>query len=111
MGNTHKRYAPEYRQRMVELVRAGRNAEELAREFQTTSQSIRNWVAQEDRDEGRRSDGLTTAEREELSRLRRVPFVRVSHRGLSSSCPNLLLSTKPSQLHYDALVGRTARLA
>ena len=35
MGNTHKRYAREYRQRMVELVRAGRNAEELAREFQT----------------------------------------------------------------------------
>jgi transposase len=71
MGNTHKRYAPEYRQRMVELVRAGRNAEELAREFQTTATSIRNWVAQADRDEGRRSDGLTTAEREELSRLRR----------------------------------------
>jgi len=28
-------------------------------------------VAQADRDEGRRSDGLTTAEREELGRLRR----------------------------------------
>jgi transposase len=71
MGNTHKRYAPEYRQRMVELVRAGRCPEELAREFQTGSQSIRNWVAQADRDEGRRRDGLTTAEREELTRLRR----------------------------------------
>jgi len=34
MGNTHKRYAAEYRRRMVELVRAGRQAEELAREFQ-----------------------------------------------------------------------------
>jgi len=54
---------------MVELVRAGRNAEELAREFQTTSQSIRNLVAQADRDEGRRNDGLSTAEREELGRL------------------------------------------
>jgi len=71
MGNTHKRYAPEYRQRMVELVRAGRKAEELAREFETTATSIRNWVAQADRDEGRRSDGLTTEERQELSRLRR----------------------------------------
>ena len=71
MGNTHKRYAPEYRQRMVELVRAGRKAEELAREFETTSTSMRNWVAQADRDEGRRRDGLTSAEREELSRLRR----------------------------------------
>jgi transposase len=71
MGNTHKRYAPEYRQRLVLMVRAGRCPEELAREFQTSSQSIRNWVAQADRDEGRRRDGLTTAEREELTRLRR----------------------------------------
>jgi len=71
MGNTQKRHAAEHRRRVVELVRAGRNAEELAREFQTTSQSIRNWVAQAERDEGRRSDGLTTAEREELGRLRR----------------------------------------
>jgi len=71
MGDTHKRYAPEYRTRIVELVRAGRKAEELAREFGTTSTSIRNWVVQADRDEGRRSDGLTTAEREELARLRR----------------------------------------
>jgi transposase len=56
---------------MVELVRAGRNVEELAREFETTAQAIRNWVAQADRDEGRRCDGLTTEERQELTRLRR----------------------------------------
>ena len=71
MGNTHKRYAPEYKRRMVELVRAGRVPEELAREFECTSQSIRNWAAQADRDAGRRQDGLTTAEREELTQLRR----------------------------------------
>ena len=56
---------------MVELVRAGRSPEELAKEFEPTAQSIRNWVAQADRDAGRGADGLTTAEREELSRLRR----------------------------------------
>jgi transposase len=56
---------------MVELVRAGRTPEELSREFEPTAQSIRNWVSQADRDEGRRADGLTTAEREELRRLRR----------------------------------------
>jgi len=52
-------------------VRAGRDPEELAREFEPSAQSIRNWVAQADRDEGRREDGLTTVEREELRRLRR----------------------------------------
>jgi len=53
---------------IVELVRAGRSPEELAREFEPSSQSIRDWVKQAERDEGRRSDGLTTSEREELSR-------------------------------------------
>ena len=45
--------------------------EQLAKEFEPSAQAIRNWVAQADRDEGRREDGLTTAEREELNRLRR----------------------------------------
>jgi transposase len=52
-------------------VRSGRNPEALAREFELSTQAIGNWVAQADRDEGRRADGLTTVEREELSRLRR----------------------------------------
>jgi transposase len=56
---------------MVELVRSGRSIESLAREFEPSAQTIRNWVKQADLDEGRRSDGLTTAEREELLRLRR----------------------------------------
>ena len=56
---------------MIELVRAGRSSDELAREFEPTAQSIRNWVAQAELDEGRRHDGLSTDEREELTRLRR----------------------------------------
>jgi transposase len=58
---------------MIELVRAGRTPEELAREFEPSAQAIRNWVAQsggiaESRREG---GGLTSAEQEELRRLRR----------------------------------------
>ena len=64
-------YAPEFRGQMVELVRAGRTPEQLAKEFEPSAQAIRNWVARADRDEGRREDGLTTVEREELNRLRR----------------------------------------
>jgi transposase len=71
MPKTHLPYAPEFRRQMVELVRAGRSLEELAREFEPSAQVIRNWVSQADRDEGRRGDGLTSIEREELRRLRR----------------------------------------
>ncbi len=56
---------------MIEWVRAGRTPESLGQEFEPTAQAIRNWVRQADRDEGRRADGLTTADRTELRRLRR----------------------------------------
>jgi transposase len=36
-----------------------------------SGQSIRNWVAQAERDAGRRNDGLSSSERDELGRLRR----------------------------------------
>jgi transposase len=64
-------YSAEFRSRMVELVRSGRTPEELSREFEPSADSIRSWVRQSDLDEGRREDGLTSAEREELTRLRR----------------------------------------
>ena len=54
------RYPPEYKEQMVELVRAGRSPGSLARGFEPTEQTIRNWVKQADLNEGRRSDGLTT---------------------------------------------------
>jgi hypothetical protein len=52
---------------MVDLVRSGRTPEALSREFEPTAQAIWNWVRQADRDEGRRHDGPTNAEREELA--------------------------------------------
>ncbi len=50
---------------------ASRTPEDLAKEFEPTAQSIRNWVCQADVDKGRRHDGLKIDEREELRRLRR----------------------------------------
>jgi transposase-like protein len=44
---------------------------ELAGDLGISESCLRNWVAQADRDQGRRSDGVTTTEREELVRLRR----------------------------------------
>jgi transposase len=71
MAKTRQAYTPEFRQRMVELVRAGRSPGQLEKEFEPTAKSIRERVAQADRDEGRSEDGLTSTERDELVRLRR----------------------------------------
>jgi transposase len=71
MPHTHPPYPPEYRRRIIELARNGRSINELAREFEPSANAIRQWVKQAGLDEGLRSDGLTSAERAELHRLRR----------------------------------------
>ncbi len=71
MPRSHSPYPPELRRRLVEKVRAGRSPESLGEEYEPSAQAIRNWVAQAERDEGQRTDGLTTEEKQELTRLRR----------------------------------------
>jgi transposase len=71
MANKTVRYAPEFRQQMVDLVRSGRSPWSLAKEFGPTACTIGLWVKQAKRDTGKGDGGLTSAEREELSRLRR----------------------------------------
>ena len=71
MPGTHPAYAPEYRRRIIELARAGGSIEQLARELEPSANAIRKWAKQASLDDGLRSDGLTTTEREELHRLRR----------------------------------------
>jgi transposase len=63
-------FTPEFKARTVELVRtSGKSVGEVCRELDLTETAVRRWVAQAEIDLGRR-DGLTTGEREELSRLR-----------------------------------------
>ena len=71
MAKKQRTYTPEFRQQMVELVRAGRKYADLEKEFGCTGWSIRQWVKQADRDSGRGDGGLTSEERQELTRLRR----------------------------------------
>ena len=52
MPKTHPPYPIEFRQQIIELVRAGRTPTELSREFQVTAQTILNWVGQAARDAG-----------------------------------------------------------
>ena len=64
-------FTPEFKAHTVELVRtSGKSVGEVCRDLDLTETAVRRWLAQADIDEGRR-DGLTTDERDELSRLRR----------------------------------------
>ena len=56
MPRSHAPYPEEFRRRMVELVRSGRTPEELSREFEPSSQAIRNRVCQSGRGPKRRAD-------------------------------------------------------
>ena len=71
MAKHRKAYPEEFKRKLVALVREGRSPQELARQFEPSAQAIRNWIGQAEREEGRRSEVLTTTEREELQRLRR----------------------------------------
>jgi transposase len=63
---------PEYKAEVVELIRStGKTVGQVARELDLTETAVRQWVRHADLDAGRRTDGLTTAEGEELRRLRR----------------------------------------
>ena len=71
MPRTRNPYPAEFREQIVALARTGRSVEELAREFEPCAATIHGWIKQADRDGGRRSDGVTSEERDELHRLRR----------------------------------------
>ena len=71
----HKRprrsFSPEFKAEVVELVRAsGKSIPQVARDLDLTETAVRSWVRQAEVDAGDRA-GLTSAEREELARLRR----------------------------------------
>lgn len=71
MGKTRQPYPAEFRRKIVDLFRAGRSIGELARQFEPSEQTIRNWVAHVDANERRGQGVLTSTEREELVKLRR----------------------------------------
>jgi len=71
MPRTRPAYPPEFKAQIVELAHSGRSLSALAREFEPSLESIRNWVRQADLDEGIRQDGFTSSERDEVRELRK----------------------------------------
>ncbi len=96
MAKSQPRYTPEFRRQMVALHRAGRTFDELAKEFGPTSWSIRQWVKRADRDDGRGDGGLTTSEREELTRLRRENRRLKEEREILSKAAAWFANEKPA---------------
>ncbi|MGI8779599.1 MAG: transposase [Solirubrobacteraceae bacterium] len=76
MPNTRPAYPEQFRREALELVCGGRLIADVAESLGVSSQTLRNWRRQGERDRGERDDGLTGAEREELrelsKRVRRV---------------------------------------
>ncbi len=71
-GKTRPAYPREFRTEAIRLVReGGLSMAQVTRDLGVSDQTLRNWLKQADLDSGRRTDGLTTEEREELRRLRR----------------------------------------
>ena len=73
MAKTHPPYPPAFRAEAVALARtSGKGIPQLAADLGISEQALRGWMKRSDIDAGRGQPGeLTTAEREELRRLRR----------------------------------------
>ena len=63
-------YAPEFRRRVVELVRSGRSVGVVAAEIGVSEATVYRWRAQDRVDRGERP-GLSSVERSELAQARR----------------------------------------
>ena len=66
-------FTPEFRTEAVRLVREGsKSLPQVAKDLDLTESALRNWVREADEGDGKESAGaLSTAEREELVRLRK----------------------------------------
>ena len=72
MPRRRRFFPPEYKAEVVELIRStGNTVGQVARDLDLTETAVRAWVRQAELDSGRRSDGLTSSERDELRKLRR----------------------------------------
>lgn len=81
MPKSHAPDPPEFRAEAIRLIRtSGKSLVQLGRALQVTTETLRDWSKQAEIDDGLRHDGLTTAETEEVRRLRREVKTRREER-------------------------------
>src|SRR6476620_6377784 len=85
MARTHAPYAPTFKREAVRLVHnSDKPLPAIAEDLGVSEPTLRNWVRQAEIDDGTR-DGLTTAERAELVKLRRENRVLKHERDILKS--------------------------
>ena len=68
---TRRQFSKQFKVETVALIRSsGKSVPQVCRDLDLAESVVRRWLSQAEIDEGRR-EGLTTAEREELTRLRK----------------------------------------
>lgn len=68
---TRRQFSTEFKAETVALIRnSGKTVAQVCRDLDLSESAVHRWLAQAEIDDGRR-DGLTTAERQELTQLRR----------------------------------------
>jgi len=89
MAKTHPPYPPAFRAEAVALARtSGKGIPQLADALGVAEQALRGWMKRADVDAGRGQAGeLTSAEREELRRLRRENHVLKQERAILKNAP------------------------
>ncbi len=70
MKDRKSKYPPEYRRRLVDLVRAGRTIPSLAAEYGVSYSAIRKWVNDADKAASANLDGVAPGDQTEVQRLR-----------------------------------------
>jgi transposase len=80
-------YPPEFRAEAIRLARtSGKSHAQIAQDLGMTSETLRLWLKQADLDEGKRRDGLSSDEQEELRRLRREVRILREEREILQIC-------------------------
>ncbi len=88
MGKTRPPYPAEFKEEAVRLAKGGKPVAQIARELGVSYESLRHWIEQSQIGNGERQ-GLTTDEREELTKLRLELKVLGEHKKVGGIVPGV----------------------